>query len=181
AAAAGRAGGRCSSARGLRSARGTTRPRAAPTALPVCRADAHSRRAPTPNQGATPGCRSGRSARWHARRHRCGPRLRSTLRARRPHRPRARAHPARRKPRVATGSRKRRTLRTPRRARCAKEKRRAAARPAAPSEVLPELRQQRLRLRLLLVVAFVQHFLQDLARALEIAHLLVRLGEIELG
>ena len=44
-----------------------------------------------------------------------------------------------------------------------------------------ELGEQRLRFGLLLVVAFVQHFLQDLARAFDVAHLLVRLREVELG
>src|SRR5450755_3173431 len=44
-----------------------------------------------------------------------------------------------------------------------------------------QLGDQRLGFGFLLLVALMQHFLQDLARALDIAHLLIRLGEIELG
>src|SRR5262249_14086265 len=46
---------------------------------------------------------------------------------------------------------------------------------------LCQLRQQRLRFCLLRVVAFVQYLLQDFARAFDVAHLLIRLGEVELG
>ena len=43
-----------------------------------------------------------------------------------------------------------------------------------------ELRQQRLRLGLLVLVALVQHFLQNFAGAFYVAHLVVGLREIEL-
>src|SRR5207237_7769052 len=43
-----------------------------------------------------------------------------------------------------------------------------------------ELRQQRLRFHFLLVVALVQHFLQNFAGAFDVAHFLICLGEIEL-
>ena len=52
-----------------------------------------------------------------------------------------------------------------------------------PAPVLRQPRrvQQLLRLRLLLGVAFLDDFLQDVLGAVLVAHLLVRLGEIELG
>src|SRR4051794_37598069 len=43
-----------------------------------------------------------------------------------------------------------------------------------------ELGEQRLGFAFLLVVAFVQHLLKDLAGAFDIAHFLIGLGEIEL-
>src|SRR5438128_4290000 len=46
---------------------------------------------------------------------------------------------------------------------------------------LNELGQQALSLDLLLVVALVQNFLEDFTRTFDVAHFLVRLGEIELG
>src|SRR4029079_13315574 len=55
----------------------------------------------------------------------------------------------------------------------------AASRRRPPSR--RQLRAETLRFRFLLLVAFVQHFLQDLARSVGVAHFLIRLGEIELG
>ena len=46
---------------------------------------------------------------------------------------------------------------------------------------LGELGEQRPRFVLLLIVAFVQDFLQDLASAFHVAHFLIRLGEVQLG
>src|SRR5476649_2428438 len=44
-----------------------------------------------------------------------------------------------------------------------------------------QLGDQRLGFGFLLIVALVQHFLENFARAFDIAHFLIRLGEIELG
>src|SRR5215470_8990243 len=58
---------------------------------------------------------------------------------------------------------------------------RAGRRVSVPETALGELSEQRPRFGLLLIVAFVQDFLQDLASTFHVAHFLVRLGEVELG
>ncbi len=79
----------------------------------------------------------------------------------------------------------RRARRTRGRARCAWSR---AARGAAPSPARgdfardqPSLPMSACASAFCRVVAFAQHFLQDLARALDVAHFLVGLGEVELG
>src|SRR5208282_438840 len=63
------------------------------------------------------------------------------------------------------------------------EKKTAACRAAVLYGPAPlrQLRQQRLCLGFLLVVALVEDFLQDFARALDVAHFLIRLSQVELG